>query len=310
MDTPLHGRICQCLLVFLHVFMCLHVMCLHAFVPTCACAYCMCIYLLMSACALPDCIFISRTCMYLHVLVPACVCVFVSACVCMCTHVYVCVRMSMYVYACACVCVCMCFCLHVYTCVFSIFYCKHTTLLLDRQLLEKVLLYADEYQVVSARLHVDSTIAMKIYAYPDKNGFLQVNVPESTPPSFSFCSPAKRTAFEVAVQSSFVPSSSIPRSSSASSRTTLALKDLHLCDTYDLKESKRLIIAFLVCDNSSTTYKGTVFNQLSSESKYEILQGKVRRFLRGAAIQAGTITVCDTNNASDQFELIQNISSL
>ena len=59
----------------------------------------------------------------------------------------------------------------------------------------------------------------------------------------------------------------------------IAMEDLRISEKYGLKETRRLSYNILVSENTCISYDGTMFNELSSETKYDIITGKLKKYL-------------------------------
>lgn len=61
--------------------------------------------------------------------------------------------------------------------------------------------------------------------------------------------------------------------------TKLALEDLSLAEKYGLKEVRRFTLDILIKDNNIISYDHNLFNELSGETKFEIIKGKLQDYL-------------------------------
>ena len=175
----------------------------------------------------------------------------------------------------------------------------------DMEVLEKVLKYADEYQVNVVKLHVDSAIAMKIYAHADviQDKMLETYVPYiPNVPYVPYVPTTVTTSYRI-TQGKL----------NAINTTRSALRHLRMSDTYGLKESVKFILSYLISEDSCTSYQGTIFNQLSWKMKYELMKGKMCKYYRHAKFVTGepnSITLQGMRKAETHFKLLQDITEM
>lgn len=59
----------------------------------------------------------------------------------------------------------------------------------------------------------------------------------------------------------------------------IAMEDLRMSEKYGLKEVRRCTYKILMADNTCCSYEETIFNELSGETKFDIITGKLREYL-------------------------------
>lgn len=59
----------------------------------------------------------------------------------------------------------------------------------------------------------------------------------------------------------------------------IAMEDLKLSEKFELTETRRMAYNYLLSDDRTNNYEDTVYNELTGETKYDIIVGKLKKFL-------------------------------